>query len=286
MRPHDDYLELLKNCLTASVYEESSWRVVEGPMAREAGIVASIKRRLVAALNRRGLRIVRTERYNAAMREQGLDWPLFGFTMVGARRLNNLQFCIEGILRSEVPGCFVETGVWRGGSSIFAKAVFRRYGADDRVVWCCDSFEGMPSPSRKDLMIDANSDFSDRNYLTVSKEQVAENFRKFGLLDSNVKFLKGWFCDTLPDAPIGAIAILRMDGDLYESSMDALKNLYHKISIGGYIIVDDYNSWKGCRQAVDEFRELSNIQDPISVIDAHAVFWRKSCVPLAAGRVV
>jgi O-methyltransferase len=278
MPPNSDYLELLKRCLTASIYEESSWRIVEGPMAHKRGILAAIKRQLVSAINRGGLRIVRTEKYNEELREQGLDWPLFGLTMVGIRRLNNIQSCIEDILTSNVPGSFVETGVWRGGSSIFAKAVLRQHRAEDRIVWCCDSFEGMPSPSAIDLSIDSSSDFSDREYLAATEDQVAKNFSKFGLLDPNVRFLKGWFCDTLPTAPIGEIAILRMDGDLYDSTMDALKNLYHKISIGGYVIVDDYKSWKGCRRAVDEFRERKNIHEKIIDIDAHAVFWKKDSI--------
>jgi O-methyltransferase len=278
MGPDSAYLELLKISLTASIYEESSWRLIEGPMVHEKGILAVIKRKLVGAINKRGFRIVRIQKYNAGLREQGLDWPLFGLTMVGIQRLNNLQSCIEDILTNNVPGCFVETGVWRGGCSIFAKAVLRQHRADDRIVWCCDSFEGMPSPSTVDLSIDSKSDFADREYLVATEEQVVNNFRKFGLLDSNVRFLKGWFRDTLPTAPISKIAILRMDGDLYDSTMDALNNLYHKISIGGYVIVDDYKSWKGCRQAVDEFRERGKIAERLTDIDAHAVFWKKGSV--------
>jgi O-methyltransferase len=274
--PDTDYLDLLKNCLTASIYEESAWRLMDGPMKSDRGIVASLKRKFVSILKHRGIRIVRTEKFNADAREQGLDWPLFGLTMAGARRLDNLQTCIENVLQDNVPGCFVETGVWRGGSSILAKAVFRHYGANDRVIWCCDSFEGMPQPSTADRMISKKSDFSDRDYLVAGEEEVANNFRKFDLLDDNVRFLKGWFCDTLPTAPIGQIAILRMDGDLYESTMDALKNLHYKVSNGGYVIVDDYKSWAGCRRAVDEFRKLNSIQDEMVDIDAHAVFWRRA----------
>jgi O-methyltransferase len=168
-------------------------------------------------------------------------------------------------LSNNIPGCFVETGVWRGGGSIFAKAVFEQNGAHDRIIWCCDSFEGMPSPSSTDLSIEISSDFSDRYYLVATEVQVANNFRKFGLLDDNVRFLKGW-----------DIAILCLDGDLYESTMDALKNLYQKLSIGGYVIVDDYKSWKGCRTAVDEFRNKNGISDDIVDIDPHAVYWRHS----------
>jgi O-methyltransferase len=270
------YLELLKKSLTASLYDESSWQVVDGPMPEATGIAATVKRRFIRALKQRGLLIVKVNKYQSELREQGLDWPLFGLTMVGLRRLDNIQKCIEDVLVKNVQGDFVETGVWRGGSSILAKAVLRHHGADDRVVWCCDSFEGMPVPKQRDISLQKSADFSDRDYLVATKEQVENNFRKFGLLDGNVRFLKGWFCDTLPTAPIKQVAILRMDGDLYESTMDALKNLYAKVSIGGYLIVDDYKSWDGCRTAIDEFRKQHRIEDPVIDIDAHAVYWRKT----------
>lgn len=270
------YLELLKKSLAASLYDESSWQVVDGPMPGVTGIMAVLKRKFVSALKRRGLLVIRVKKYQAELREQGLDWPLFGLTMVGLRRLNNIQYCLEDVIARKVQGDFVETGVWRGGSSILAKAVFRHHGANDRIVWCCDSFEGMPTPTSSDLSIDSNADFSDRDYLVATDVQVANNFRKFGLLDDNVRFLKGWFSETLPTAPIGDIAVLRMDGDLYESTMDALKHLYHKVSAGGYVIVDDYKSWKGCRTAVDEFRRNNAITDSIIDIDPHAVYWRRT----------
>jgi O-methyltransferase len=269
------YLNLLKRCLTASIYEESAWRIVEGPMVSETGLAAALKRTIIAALNRRGLKLIRTSRLDPDARDQGLDWPLFGMTMAGSRRLENIQECTETCVAENIPGDFAETGVWRGGSCILAKAIFRELGADNRRVWCCDSFQGMPKPNEKDLSISEVSDFSDRNFLAATVEEVAANFRKFDLLDDNVKFVKGWFNETLPSVPIDSIAVLRMDGDLYQSTMDALANLYDKVSPSGFIIVDDYRSWEGCRQAVDEFREERAIVDKIINIDAHAIFWRK-----------
>ena len=94
------------------------------------------------------------------------------------------------------------------------------------------------------------------------------------MLDDQVKFLKGWFCDTLPTAPIERIALLRMDGDLYSSTMDALKYLYPKVSPGGYVIVDDYNSWAACRQAVNEYRLEHGIHEALIPVDPHAVYWK------------
>jgi hypothetical protein len=208
------------------------------------------------------------------LREQGIDWPLFGFTMTGTKRLNNVQYCIEEILKSKVPGDFVECGVWRGGSSIWAKALLEHHGVTDRVVWCCDSFEGMLKPDDTDLAIDPTSDFSDRTFIAVSQEQVAANFRRFGLLDDRVRFVKGWFSESLPKAPIERIAVLRMDADLYRSTMDTLTNLYRKVSPGGFVIVDDYWTWPGCKQAVDEYRATNGIASNIEKIDSSACFWR------------
>lgn len=268
------YFDLLKRCLTASLYEESSWILLQGPMKNETGLVPAAQRLIIGCLRRLGLRLVRTSGANPSLRERGRDWPLFGMTMVGTRRLDNVHACVERVLRDNVPGDFVETGVWRGGTCILAKAIFNQ-SDPRRTVWCCDSFEGMPAPSEKDRSISRFADFSDREYLAVSEEQVKRNFEKFGLLDDKVRFVKGWFCHTLPDVPIKQIAVLRMDGDLYESTMDAINNLYSKVSEGGFVIVDDYLTWPGCKKAIDEFRAANNISDPPIKIDDDAIFWRK-----------
>ena len=138
------------------------------------------------------------------------------------------------------------------------RALLKLHGVTDRKVWCHDSFEGLPVPNAFDKKLQKLSDYSDRDYLAVSLDQVKANFARFGLLDDQVMFLKGWFHDTLPTAPIERISLLRLDGDLYESTMDALTNLGHKVSPGGYVIVDDYNSWTGCHQAVNDYRQREN----------------------------
>jgi hypothetical protein len=194
--------------------------------------------------------------------------------MVGHRRLDNVQACLEDVISRGVPGDLVETGVWRGGTTILMRALLKQHGVTDRLIWCADSFEGMPVPNMLDNEAQKRCDFSDRDYLAVSLEAVKANFARFGLLDEQVRFLKGWFCDTLPTAPIERIALLRLDADLYSSTMDALTNLGHKVSPGGYVIVDDYHSWPACRQAVDEYRQRSGIRSKIMPIDQHAVYWQ------------
>jgi len=146
-------------------------------------------------------------------------------TMIGRKRLDNLQSCMEKIVRSNIPGDFIETGVWRGGTTIFMRGFLASYDIKDRFVWVADSFKGVPPSSHEeDKEIDLSA--SVLPVLAVSLEKVKELFSRYDLLDSQVKFLKGWFKDTLHTAPISKLSLLRLDGDLYESTMDALE-AYH-----------------------------------------------------------
>ena len=196
-------------------------------------------------------------------------------TMIGRKRLDNLQFCIEEVIRSRVPGDLIETGIWRGGATIFMRGVLAAYGITDRRVWAADSFQGVPPPTHPK---DAGYDISARvlPVLSVGLEEVQQLFKRYGLLDEQVFFLKGWFKDTLAKAPIEKLAVLRLDGDLYESTMDALNPLYPKVATGGFIIVDDYFAIAQCEQAILDFRATHGISDPIHKIDDAAVYWRKS----------
>jgi Macrocin-O-methyltransferase (TylF). len=154
------------------------------------------------------------------------------------------------------------------------KGILNAYGITNRNVWVADSFEGVPIPSHvedKGFVIDARV----LPVLAVSEEEVRELFVRYDLLDEHVKFLKGWFRDTLSSAPIDSLAVLRLDGDLYESTMDALNPLYSKVSKGGFVIVDDYYSCYPCNKAITDFRSINNINDDIIQIDAQSVFWRK-----------
>ena len=271
------YLDLLKKCLTASVYDESAWKVIE---ARPQGddshpslskrITNPARRWVVQQLRRRSLLLVRQNQFSRAAREEGSDWPCFGFTMIGHRRLDNLQKCIMDVLENNVPGDFIETGAWRGGASIFMRAVLKACGVTNRVVWVADSFQGLPPPQNPN----DGWDLSHVEHLQVSLERVKSNFSKFGLLDDQVRFLPGWFKDTLPVAPLQQLAILRLDGDLYSSTTDALENLYSKVSCGGYVIVDDYYSWPDCQRAVGDFLSRRKLSVTIHKIDLAGAYWQ------------
>jgi len=206
---------------------------------------------------------------------EGRIWPIVAHTMIGLKRLDNLQFCVDEAITNGVRGDLIETGVWRGGAAIFMRAMLKAYGVTDRCVWVADSFEGLPPPDGGKYPPDAGDRLHEATELAVSLEEVKANFERYGLLDNQVRFLKGWFRDTLPAAPIERLAVLRLDGDMYQSTMDALVNLYPKLSEGGYVIVDDYGAIPACRQAVHDYRSANGITGEIRDIDWTGIFWQK-----------
>lgn len=202
------------------------------------------------------------------------NYTEFPHSMIGRKRMDNIQFCIETIMSEKIEGDFLEAGVWRGGATIFMRALLAAYNDTTRNVWVADSFAGVPPPRLPQDTIDISK--NTLPVLAVSLEEVKALFTRYGLLDDQVKFLKGWFKDTLPAAPMKQLALLRADGDLYESTMDILNALYSKVSSGGFIIIDDYNEPNlGCKQAVDTFRQMHGITQTMIPIDPMAVYWRK-----------
>jgi hypothetical protein len=204
-------------------------------------------------------------------------------SMIPLARFDNIRNCIESILRSGIPGDLIETGAWRGGATIFMRGVLKAYGVDDRLVWVADSFEGLPAPDPDLFPLEAkvqSGPVIQKSYhnLAVGLEEVKRNFLAYGLLDDQVRFLKGWFKDTLPNAPIGTLSLMRLDGDFYESTRDGLNSLYDRLSVGGYVIIDDYgeDSWTYCRKAVDEFRAERAIQDPLITVDSKCSYWQRT----------
>lgn len=213
---------------------------------------------------------------NLEDKKEGKIWPKFAHTMIGQKRLDNIQYCVESVLSDNINGDLIETGVWRGGSCIFMRGILKAYEVSDRNVWVADSFEGLPKPNIEKSPADKGDKHHKYSQLAISLEQVARNFEDYNLLDDQVKFLKGWFKDTLPNAPIEKLAVCRLDGDMYESTMDALRALYPKVTVGGYIIVDDYGAIEGCRKAIHDYRDELSITDNIQKIDWTGAFWRKS----------
>lgn len=211
--------------------------------------------------------------YVAASRAAGLDWPKYGYTMVGTARLDMLQSALIDVISRRIPGDFIECGVWRGGASIFARLVWNAYHKTARTVYVADSFAGLP-PSRTSLEQSIKWDHTP--FLEVPLASVKRNFEHFGA-DAlrNVVFIKGFFNDTLPlwRPRIKALSVLRLDGDMYESRADIMANLYEQVSVGGYVIVDDWFGFP-CRNAVEDFmrhhgRNLDVV--PIDKVSAYFV---------------
>jgi len=240
------YLDLIQKCLTNTIYEDP-------PQDKWSG-----------------------GKYNSEIRDRGLDWPSKAHTMIGNHRMTNLRKLTEYIITHNIPGDLIETGIWRGGACIYMRAILKAYGVTDRVVWCADSFEGLPKPNSDLFPQDAGDIHHTYEPLKVSLEEVKTNFARYDLLDGQVKFLKGWFKDTLPDAPIERLSILRLDADMYQSTIEGLIYLYDKVSPGGYVIVDDYGAVRGCRASSHDFRKQRDIKDPIQNIDGIGVYWQKS----------
>lgn len=242
----DRYLQLMQRCLTGYIYQDPP------------------------------LEVLGSKEFDPILREYGWDWPSIAHSMIGKKRMDNLRLLTERVLFDNVPGDLIETGVWRGGACIYFRAILEAYNVKNRKVWLADSFEGLPPPNAAAYPADKGDDFHTYSELAVSLEQVKSNFEKYCLLDGQLKFLKGWFKDSLPNAPIDRIAILRLDGDMYESTIDALTHLYDKVATRGYIIVDDYRVVLGCRQAVDDFRAQRGIEDEIVEIDGVGIYWQKT----------
>jgi O-methyltransferase len=233
------------------------------------------RRLLLKAVNTLNPMIMGTSPLGQRKRDLGLDWPAEAETMIGMQRLTSLQRCVETVLADDIPGDLVECGVWRGGACILMRAVLAAYGDETRCVWLADSFAGLPRPDPANYKADKWTRLDPAiGMLAVPEAEVRANFQRYGLLDDQVRFLPGWFKDTLHDAPIDRIAVLRLDADLYESTIQALDALYPRLSPGGFCIIDDYNL-KKCRQAVTDYRAKHGVSAEIVDIDGTGVLWRK-----------
>lgn len=255
------YIELMKACVTNSIYDDDldilNGRHELDPATGKFFCVAGVKA-------------------DPLKKYYGHIWPSRAHTMIGIPRLENVQQCVESVIADDIAGDLLEAGVWRGGASIFMRALLKAYGVTDRKVWVADSFAGLPQVDAAKHPYDYSLVLHVYGDLAVSLEQVKKNFERYGLLDEQVRFLKGWFSDTLPAAPVDRLALLRVDGDHYESTMDVLNALYSKLTPGGYVILDDYNNrTEGCDHAVADFRRTHGITEEIRAIQGGGGYWRR-----------
>jgi len=267
------YLDLMKKALSFSLWEEPGV-----PIELYSYKKPFVKRLLLNVLSwlllKANLRAMRIKKYDSKKKDEGMIWPSQAHTMIGSKRLDNIQFCVESVIKDNVRGDLIEAGVWRGGACIFMRAILKAYGIKNRRVFVADSFEGLPKPDEMNYPNDKDDTHYRQIPLIVSKQEVEDNFRKYELLDEQVVFMKGWFKDTLPAVQSKEISVMRIDGDMYQSTIEALRSLYPKLQVGGYCIVDDY-ALGGCKQAVDDFRCGNKIDENIQQIDWTGIYWRK-----------
>jgi len=266
------YIKLLKAALRNSLYATSK-PPTKADLARMWLFKQQLRMKFRAARSPEALKLTPRDLYWTV---QGNLLP--AHTLGSQENVDNVHSCVEAVLADGVPGDLLEAGVYRGGQSILMKGILEAYGVKDRKVILADSFEGLPEP-------DADANFDDViahellkkvGLFAAGEDVVRENFARYDLLDDNVVFIKGWFSESLPKADIGPLAIMRLDADYYHSTMDALTNLYPKLSVGGWVILDDYGHPLGCRQAVAEFREQNGIDDPIHMADAQVGYWQRT----------
>jgi O-methyltransferase len=213
-----------------------------------------------------------------ALRAMGGDWPFSGLSMVGLSRLDDLQKCVEAVVADKVEGDVIEAGAWRGGASILARATLDSLGADERTVWVADSFAGLPAPDPEAFPEDRRLDLSRVDFLAVPAAEVLSYFARFGC-EHGVELVEGLFDETLPRLRNHRWSVVRLDGDTYEATWVGLESLYPGLSVGGYVIVDDYVLIEECRRAVDEYRGQNGITEPIEQVDWNGIRWRRERGP-------
>lgn len=266
------YLQLMKKTLTHSLWPEPPIPLQTFNYARSFPKKQMISI-VTSTLAKMDLQIGKLSNIGTRERKQG-HWSSVTETMIGIDGLDNIQFCVEKVLEDNIKGDLIETGAWRGGACIFMRAILAAYGVTDRCVYVADSFKGLPKPDDSRFPVDKHDRHWANQFLAVSINQVQENFRKYDLLDDQVVFLEGWFKDTLPPLESKQFAVIRLDGDMFESTWQALTYLYPQLSPGGFCIIDDYHL-DGCRKAVDEYRANQGITSPIQPTEANPVYWRK-----------
>lgn len=271
--PADLYLELLTNVLCGGLHEQVLYPVAPTPGGWKHRVFKPMQRLLAS----RGFVLARSMAIGPHTFEESPPPRIPGAdTMIGPLGLENIRDCVDDVLDRGVPGDLIEAGVWRGGAAVFMRALLEARRDSTRTVWAADSFRGLPSPAESGYTEDIGEDrWAKMDSFAVSLDTVKRTFERYGLLDERVQFLAGWFRDTLPAAQFEELALIRLDADMYGSTMDAIRALYPRLSIGGYVIVDDYWLPK-CRAAVDDFRREHGITDEMHRVDRAIVYWRRS----------
>jgi O-methyltransferase len=214
-------------------------------------------------------------------------------TMLKMPRLFDLFDLVKQINEDMTPGALVECGVWNGGAVGLMGLANRRFPGPQRKMHLFDSFEGLPQPTENDKDVYSGYLQQVAEGTKPSAEELiaigacrgldrpkVEEFlvSRLGLARNELVFHVGWFQDTVPAArdSIGAIALLRLDGDWYDSTKVCIENLYDNVVSEGFVVIDDYGAFKGCAKAIDEFFAVRGIKPEIVASDEHCIYFRKT----------
>ena len=191
-------------------------------------------------------------------------------TLVSAERLNNLFTLARRIEDEGVAGDVIECGVYNGGTAALL-ARFATRSKMDRTVWLFDSFQGMPETTASD-----GAEAKDYvGQVLGNVELVRKLVEQSGADMSRVRIMEGWFQDTFPKTSIAEIALLNIDADWYESVKLCLETFYDRITPGGFVSIDDYGHWPGCRKAVDEFLAARQLPYKLQEVDYTGRWFQK-----------
>ncbi|MBV1857463.1 MAG: TylF/MycF family methyltransferase [Nannocystaceae bacterium] len=168
-------------------------------------------------------------------------------SLLSSTQLGLIERLMQFVLDRELPGDFLEAGVWRGGAAIFMRGVLAERKTIDRRVWLADTFAGIPYNTDPAQAADPVDQWEDR--WEASLDEVRDAFARYGLLDDQVRFVQGPIVQSLAGVDLPPLAIARIDVDSYDSYRDALCQLVPRVVDGGYVIIDDWHL-PGCKRAV------------------------------------
>lgn len=205
--------------------------------------------------------------YDEKMRRFGDDWPPRGFTMIGKERLANFRAAILEVERNGIPGAIAEFGVWRGGAMIMAAAL-QRSSKSKRDLYLFDAFGSFGGYGRHEA------------FLAVPQDEVEQAFRSFRLLDpNNIHFVKGMFSETVSswNERTDEVAVLRVDGNFYDSYQDVMYAMYENVPVGGIVIFDDvfHPHYKDVMQFWNDFKSDHGLPEELVQIDGGSGWFRK-----------
>lgn len=270
--PLDLYIDLLKRTIRNELYRDDNSPPSHNEVERGRQTYAHLQKRYPTLVNNAGI----TEEF--VIFQQRRSATPQAHTLGDMSQVDNVERCVRDVFRNKIAGDFIEVGVFRGGMTILMAGMLRALGEKNRRVYVADSFSGWPKPEENHSVEDSvcYELFADAGSFASSIEEVRHNFGSYNLLDDHVVFVPGWFDETLPKLDVEKFAIIRIDADWYESTQCALENLYPRLSLGGYLVIDDYGLPIGCREAVDEYRQNYQVRDDFQWVNDQTIFWQKT----------